>query len=144
MMGESTMNTAIFRKPSASSECQPAFATSAPAIPPIRACDEDVGSPKYQVMMSHTMAPISPANTTPKVNTSGFTTSFAMVEATLVLNTRNATKLKTAAQTTAKLGERTRVDTTVAIEFAASWKPLKKSNDRATRMTRTRPVVTTV
>ena len=30
-------------------------------------------------------------------------------------------------------GESTRVETTVAIEFAASWKPLMKSNDRARR-----------
>ena len=35
-----------------------------------------------------------------------------------------ATKLKKAAQTTALPGESTRVDTTVAMEFAASWKPL--------------------
>ncbi len=35
-----------------------------------------------------------------------------------------ATKLKNAAQTTACPGESTRVETTVAIEFAASWKPL--------------------
>jgi hypothetical protein len=32
--------------------------------------------------------------------------------------------LKNAAQITAFPGVRTRVDTTVAIEFAASWKPL--------------------
>ena len=33
-------------------------------------------------------------------------------------------KLKNAAHTTACPGDRTRVDTIVAIEFAASWKPL--------------------
>jgi hypothetical protein len=32
--------------------------------------------------------------------------------------------LKNAAQATATRGDRTRVDTTVAIELAASWKPL--------------------
>jgi hypothetical protein len=35
-----------------------------------------------------------------------------------------ATKLKNAAQMTALPGVSTRVDTTVAIEFAASWNPL--------------------
>ncbi len=45
--------------------------------------------------------------------------------------------MKKAAQTTAFCGERTRVETTVAIELAASWKPLRKSKTSATRMIRT-------
>jgi hypothetical protein len=48
----------------------------------------------------------------------------AIVEATASPNTTKATKLKNAAQTTATRGDSTRVDTTVAIELAASWKPL--------------------
>jgi hypothetical protein len=47
-----------------------------------------------------------------------------MVSATVVLNTRNATKLKTAAQMTACLGDKTLVETMVEIEFAASCIPL--------------------
>src|SRR5439155_130299 len=43
------------------------------------------GSPRYHVMRSQAIAPISPANTTPSVNTSGLTTFFAMVEATLAV-----------------------------------------------------------
>src|SRR5579875_1518152 len=46
---------------------------------------------------------------------------------------RKAMKLKKAAQTTATRGLRTRVDTTVAMELAASWKPFMKSKARATR-----------
>jgi hypothetical protein len=42
--------------------------------------------------------------------------------------------LKNAAQATAFWGDRTRVETTVAMELAASWKPFRKSNVRATRM----------
>ncbi len=42
------------------------------------------------------------------------------VLATAVPNVNAAMKLKNAAQTTALPGESTRVDTTVAIEFAAS------------------------
>ena len=41
-------------------------------------------------------------------------------------------KLKNAAQMTAALGASTRVDTTVAIEFAASCRPFMKSNSNAT------------
>ena len=44
-------------------------------------------------------------------------------------------KLKAAAHTTAANGGSTRVATTVAIELAASWKPLTKSNSSATAMT---------
>ena len=47
-----------------------------------------------------------------------------IVLATAVPKTKNAAKLKKAAQITALPGESTRVDTTVAIELAASWKPL--------------------
>ena len=43
-----------------------------------------------------------------------------------------AMKLKKAAQITAAPGLSTRVETTVAMELAASWKPLMKSNTRAT------------
>ena len=46
------------------------------------------------------------------------------VFATSVPKKRTATKLKNAAHITACIGDNTRVDTTVAIELAASWKPL--------------------
>ena len=55
-----------------------------------------------------------------------------MVLATAVPNANAAAKLKNAAQTTAFPGDSTRVETTVAIELAASWKPLMKSNASAT------------
>jgi hypothetical protein len=44
---------------------------------------------------------------------------------------RKATKLKQAAQTTACFGERTRVETMVETELAASCMPLVKSKTRA-------------
>ena len=46
------------------------------------------------------------------------------VRATAVPKPKAAAKLKNAAQATALPGVSTRVETTVAIEFAASWKPL--------------------
>ena len=49
--------------------------------------------------------------------------------------TRNATKLKKAAQATARRGDSTRVETTVAMELAASWKPLTKSKASASPTT---------
>src|SRR5207248_170943 len=64
-----------------------------------------------------------------------------MVPATLVPNKKAATKLKNAAQMTACVGESTRVETTVAIEFAASWNPLRKSKIRATKTMRKMRVI---
>ena len=61
----------------------------------------------------------------------GSTIPLPIVCATCSGNTTKATKLKKAAQTTAGRGDSTRVDTTVAIEFAASWKPLMKSKASA-------------
>src|SRR4026209_2939929 len=53
------------------------------------------------------------------------------VVATLRWNTHTATKLKNAASSTAWCGLSTPVDTTVAMEFAASWKPFMKSKASA-------------
>src|SRR6266853_3370597 len=60
-----------------------------------------------------------------------------MVAATARPKTRRATKLKKAAQITAQCGFSTRVETTVAIELAASWKPFMKSKTSATRIRNT-------
>ena len=57
-----------------------------------------------------------------------------MVAPTLSGKIRNATKLKNAAQITAACGLSTRVETTVAIELAASCMPLRKSNVSASRI----------
>ena len=57
-----------------------------------------------------------------------------MVLATCNPKNKKAIKLKKAAQITADNGERTFVETTVAIEFAASWKPLIKSKTNARNM----------
>src|SRR4051812_4162341 len=56
------------------------------------------------------------------------------VFATAVPNANAATKLKNAAQITALPGLNTRVETTVAIELAASWNPLMKSKASATKI----------
>ena len=60
----------------------PAAANAAPTTPPMSACEELDGSPKYQVMRFHEIAPIRPANTTVGVIAPAFTTSCATVAAT--------------------------------------------------------------
>ena len=66
------------------------------------------------------IAPIRPAKITLKLTIEISTRPAPTVFATAVPNVNAATKLKIAAQTTALPGVRTRVDTTVAIELAAS------------------------
>src|SRR6266849_9274715 len=60
-----------------------------------------------------------------------------MVLATFTPPPKAAMKLKKAAQKTATRGESTRVETTVAMELAASWKPLMKSKISASAMSPT-------
>src|SRR4030095_1419721 len=86
-------------------------------------------------MRSQMIAPTSPAKITPKVTTERSIIPEPTVLATAVPTRKAAAKLKNAAQITAFPGESTRVETTVAIELAASWKPLMKSKASATRIT---------
>ncbi len=102
----------------------PTLAIAAPAYPPMSACEELVGRPRYQVIRSQMIAPARPAKITEKVTTRMSIIPRPTVDATAVPNMNAATKLKNAAQMTALPGVRTRVETTVAIELAASWKPL--------------------
>src|SRR5579862_3848990 len=107
---------------------EPAWATAAPMNPPSRVCEELDGIPNHHVRRFQDIAARSPANMTSRVIKS-FVTEFAMVLPILnspmtYLLIKNAPKLNTAAQSTAWNGVKTLVDTTVAIELAASWKPL--------------------
>jgi hypothetical protein len=60
----------------------PAAAKAEPTTPPINACDELDGSPKYQVARFQAIAPTSPAKTTVGVMAPPSTTSLATVAAT--------------------------------------------------------------
>src|SRR5437667_12417608 len=87
-------------------------------------------------MISHVIAPIRVERRSQAVTIAGSIVPFPIVDATFTPNTKAATKLKKAAHRTAIRGDRTRVDTIVATELAASWKPFKKSKNNATRITR--------
>ncbi len=76
----------------------PSATKTAPTMPPISACDELDGSPKYQVTRFHAIAPTSPAKTASRPIEFAWisTTSFATVAATA--SEMNApTKFRTAA-----------------------------------------------
>ena len=114
------MKAPTFTSPLGMRAAKPPFATAAPAKPPISAWDELVGSPQYHVMMFQAMAPSSPARITQWSTTAGSTTPLPTVVATFTPKPKAAAKLKKAAHTTACSGVRTRVETTVAMELAAS------------------------
>jgi hypothetical protein len=61
--GEATIGITTLSRMTPHSTNEPE-ATAAPTRPPIRACDEEDGSPKYQVTRFHEMAPMRPAITT--------------------------------------------------------------------------------
>src|SRR5207245_94376 len=109
----------------------PARAIAAPPYAPISAWDELVGSPRDSVSRFQRMAPNRPASTTCSLIKLMRTKPWPIVFATAVPNTNAAMKFQNAAQTTAHNGVRTRVETTVAMEFAASCQPLENSNARA-------------
>src|SRR5258706_10227821 len=106
----------------------------------MRAWEELVGRPRMRVMVFQEMAPKSPASNTCWFTSSMCTMPLPMVLATAVPKTNAATKLKKAAQTTARKGVRTRVETTVAMELAASCQPFENSNARVTKTTMNRRV----
>ena len=97
----------------------PAQATAAPANPPISVWEEDDGRPIHHVNRFQKVAANNPARITHK-SIALLSTVLATVFPTLISNTQKAMILKKAAQTTACRGVKTFVETTVAMEFAAS------------------------
>jgi hypothetical protein len=102
-------------------------ATPTPARPPISACVEDDGRPSHQVMRFQVIAPTSADSTITRPSCAAtspmLTMSCAIVVATCVPSSAPS-RLNTAAMTSAALGVSARVDTEVAMAFAASWNPL--------------------
>ena len=93
------------------------------------ACDELVGRPKYQVIRSQTIAPISPPKITPKRDDVDVDHPLADRLGDGGAEDERGDEVEERGPDHRLPGESTRVETTVAIEFAASWKPLMKSND---------------
>src|SRR5712692_8523497 len=102
------------------------------------AWEELVGRPRMRVIRFQKMAPNKPASKTFWSTISIWTMPLPMVLATAVPKTKAATKFQKAAQTTARKGVRTRVETTVAMELAASCQPFENSKVRVRKMTRRR------
>ena len=112
-------------------QCTVAPATTpTPVSAPIRACEEDEGRPFHHVMRFQTIAPITAASTMTRPCRAGIPDSAvrSTMPDPMVLATSTPSsaprRLNAAAMTSATLGVSARVETEVAMAFAASWKPL--------------------
>jgi hypothetical protein len=139
--GATTIKIMILTTPLTITELHPVLATAAPTRPPTNVWEELEGSPYHQVTRFQIMAATSAAAITVRLITSGFITFLPIVVATLRGNTTNAMKLKKAAILTAATGDKTFVETIVAIELAESWNPLMKSKMRTRATTIIRNVI---
>ena len=135
--GEATMAAVVGTRPFQTMTPSPALATPAPTRPPISACELLEGIPRFQVIRFHRIAPISAPNTTRASMAPASIMPVPSVLATCRPKNRKAMKLKNAAQATAYCGRSTRVETMVAMELAASCKPLRKSKASATAISPT-------
>jgi len=83
-------------------------------------CEELEGSPNHHVIRFHIIAAVTAAAIRFRLTIFGSITPLPIVFATFSSKTRNAIKLKEAARPTAAIGDKTLVDTMVAMEFAES------------------------
>ncbi len=103
-------------------------ASPTPVSAPISACDDDDGMPNHHVMRFHTIAPMTAESTMTRPRWVLSDSVMSMMPLPMVWATSvpsmAPTRLNTAAMISAARGVSARVDTEVAMAFAASWKPL--------------------
>lgn len=116
---DATKNNTITPNPGQLTLWSPNMATEAPVKPPIRAWDELLGIPKYQVNIFQAIAPISAIIRTFSSTIPGLIILLPIVSATAV-PLRAPRKFKLAASMMALRGERALVVTEVAIALAVS------------------------
>ena len=119
-IGDKIRDKKIFKIPVSFNASNPTDPPTAPMIPPIKAWDEELGIPQYQVKRFHVMAPIRAAEIIPlSIRDGDITISPPIVFATPVL-TIAPKKLRAAVIIIAFLGSIARVETDVAMAFAVS------------------------
>ncbi len=118
--GAITIKITIFITPAITTDLQPELATAAPTSPPTRVWEELEGKPKPPCRKIPRDCCNDCRSDNSQVYNIRIYDSVPIVVATLRGKIRKATKLKKEAIATAARGERTFVETTVAIEFAES------------------------
>ena len=130
-IGERKREDAMMNMPFIRMALIPNSISTAPMIPPINACDELDGIPKYHVIMFQRLALIKAAKTTAIVTFTGAATSLPTVLATAKPNIKGPIKFAEAAIINAALGVIPRDEIMVATTLALSWKPFRKSKTNA-------------
>ena len=105
----------------------PTATTTAPATPPVSACEDEDGMPNHHVPRFQTIAPMMPQKITVTAltgSTPSRLTNLPIVFATAVPPRMGPRNSKVATMTTACTGVIARDAMTVATMFDASWKPL--------------------
>ena len=95
-------------------------------MPPINACDDDIGSPNQVQIPIHEVAPTKAQNTTYGFIYCASTNPRLIVSATCELKMKYAMKPQNAAHATAFNGVKTRVVIMQETASAASFMPFKK------------------
>src|SRR5215213_6956538 len=115
----------------------------APISPPKSACEELDGSPRYQVIRFHKIAPTSPAKITTGLMSVSSTSPPEIVFATWT-DRKAPIRFRQAAIATAVRGVNAPVAIDVAMALAVSWKPFVKSKSSAVTTTTTTTSVTSM
>src|SRR6476620_3758462 len=105
--------TTLWATPCQRTPSSPAWATAAPMSPPIRACDDDDGTPNHHVIRFHVMPPSKAASRGWFVMAPRSMIPLLIVYATGV-GTKAPARFATEAIRTARRGDNGRVDTDVA------------------------------
>ena len=107
--------------------CIPAEMATAPVNPPIKACEELQGNPRYAVRMIHASAPIMAARMTVVFKSCGLTTTRAMVFATAIPKTKGPLNSAKAVKPIAVRCDSAREEIMVATMLLESLAPLRNA-----------------
>src|SRR3954451_9295685 len=100
--------TTFSTRPEPLTAADPSATNAEPTTPPISACDDDDGRPKYHVARFHAIAPTRPENTIAGVISAALTIPVAIVAATSS-EMKAPAKFSSEAIVTASRGESARV-----------------------------------
>lgn len=134
--GEKSKVNKTFIKPGNNIASHPAPTRTAPIKPPIKACEELLGNPRYQVSKFQMIALSKAVSITNRLIADESTTSFPMVSATATPKINGPKKFATAVIPRAVRGENALLAIIVATILLESWIPFKKSKASARMMMR--------
>ena len=129
--GEINKASAIFPRPGSRIAANPLAAKAAPIKPPINACEDEAGIPRYQVITRQSSAPKRAATNISILTLAVSNKSAPRLRATATPNKNGPTNSPRAVSSRAARGCSAREEITVATMLAESLRPFKKTNKKA-------------